>query len=82
MILHLYLIPDSKEEEWCVMQDGSITAMGNGYNLGKKIAENYRDHYQPKSFFITDDNTVTNISELKTLMGIEASDDYPLKVSP
>ena len=64
--------------------NGDVIATGEGYELGQKIAQNYRDKYSPKSYIVTDPETVASMYELKKLMGKNTNDhdDYPVNISP
>ena len=83
-VLHLYLLPNSKHEDWDILYNGDVIATGEGYELGQKIAQNYRDKYSPKSYIVTDPETVASMYELKKLMGKNTNDhdDYPVNISP
>lgn len=68
------------EERWKLLRDSyqildnqsvekkqEVLANGDGWDLGRTIAKNFRQKYNPISFKITDDTD---------------DSDYPLKVSP
>tara|TARA_Y100000310_G_scaffold95193_2_gene93034 strand:+ start:2815 stop:3048 length:234 start_codon:yes stop_codon:yes gene_type:complete len=67
-VLRLDHIPHRSDEYWEIVYKYEIIAHGFGYDLGEKIANNYRDKYNPDEFLIGDQTFMESMNKLQKLI--------------
>ena len=68
-VLRLKYVSNKNDEYWEITFEHTVVAHGYGYDLGNKIAENYRKKYKPGKFLVGDQKLTQHVSVLHKLMG-------------